>query len=305
MTRREWLVAAGALAAAARADTTRAAGSGFSGTLCFFSKHLPELAGPALGRAVKDMGFGGVDLTVRPGGHVVPSRVTEDLPRTAGAIRDAGIDVPMITTAMTSATDPTAAAVFATAARLNVRLIKLGYWRYALADVRKELADVGRDLAGLAALARDHGVTLGFHNHADYVGAAIWDIAPHIDPLDEQAIGYYYDPRHAVVEGGGIGWKTAFGRVAPRLKMVAVKDFYWEKQPAGWRTRNCPLGRDGGLVVVRAGAGAGGFPGPVSVHFEYRFQAPRRPSASPAQSTTHAATWRSSGRPCRTRPEPH
>ena len=185
----------------------------------------------------------------------------------------------MITTAITSASDPTAAAVFATAARLNIRLIKLGYWRYALADVRKELADVGRDLAGLAALARDHGVQLGFHNHADNVGAAIWDIAPHIDPLDEQAIGYYYDPRHAVVEGGGIGWKTAFGRVAPRLKMVAVKDFYWEKQPAGWRTRNCPLGE--GMVdwswFARALARVG-FAGPVSVHLEYEI-----PGATPAE----------------------
>src|SRR5262245_15925325 len=39
-------------------------------TFCFFSKHLPDLGWSDLGKAVKDAGFDGVDLTVRAGGHV-------------------------------------------------------------------------------------------------------------------------------------------------------------------------------------------------------------------------------------------
>ena len=64
---------------------------------------------------------------------------------------------------------------------------------------------MGRDLAGLAALAKQHGVAIGVHNHQGNLGSALWDIAPHIDRLDPQAIGYYFDPRHALVEGGGVG----------------------------------------------------------------------------------------------------
>ena len=36
--------------------------------------------GRELGRTLKALGFDGVDLTVRPGGHVDPKRVAIDLP---------------------------------------------------------------------------------------------------------------------------------------------------------------------------------------------------------------------------------
>ncbi len=37
---------------------------------CFFSKHLPDLNWTDLAAATIDMGFDGIDLTVRPKGHV-------------------------------------------------------------------------------------------------------------------------------------------------------------------------------------------------------------------------------------------
>ena len=42
-------------------------------TLCFFSKHLPELGWSDLGKAVKESGFDGVDLTVRAAATCCPS----------------------------------------------------------------------------------------------------------------------------------------------------------------------------------------------------------------------------------------
>src|SRR5947207_6113402 len=76
--------------------------------LCLFSKHLPKLNYNDLGKTVKQMGFDGVDLTVRPGGHVLPGRVAEDLPIAVERIRSYALEVPMITTALVSATDPAA-----------------------------------------------------------------------------------------------------------------------------------------------------------------------------------------------------
>ena len=55
--------------------------AGFRGSLCFFSKHLPRMNARELGRTLKALGFDGVDLTVRPGGHVDPKRVATELPR--------------------------------------------------------------------------------------------------------------------------------------------------------------------------------------------------------------------------------
>src|SRR5579884_2479865 len=85
--------------------------------LCFFSKHLPDLSYDELGRTLKDAGFEGVDLTVRKGGHVLPERAREDLPRAVEAIQSHGLRVAMITNELTSASDPAARPILETAAR--------------------------------------------------------------------------------------------------------------------------------------------------------------------------------------------
>lgn len=247
-------------------------------TFCLFSKHLPELGWSDVGRAAKDSGFDGVDLTVRNGGHVAPERAADDLPRALDAIRARGVAVPMITTDLTSANSPLAKPLLQAAAANGVRYFKTGYWHYtASADVRAQVAAAGEALAGLAALARDCGIELGFHNHAGYIGAALWDIAPAIDRLDSRWAGYYFDPRHAVAEGGGGAWKAAAHLVAPRLKMLAVKDCVYVKADTGWRIDNCPLGE--GLVEWAWIGGAldeAQFSGPISVHLEYEIPAGTR-----------------------------
>jgi L-ribulose-5-phosphate 3-epimerase len=262
------LTAAAALTSAVK--NTAPAANGFNGTLCFFSKHLPEMNWQQLAQAVKKLGFGGVDLTVRPGGHVLPERAAEDLPKAVAAIRAEGVSVPMITTGLISANDPAAKPILQAAGKLQIPFCKPGYWKYQFADVRRELEKFAGEFRPLAELAKQSGVQIGFHNHADYLGAPLWDVANVIDTLDAKTIGYYFDVRHAVVEGGGAGWKIAFNLIAPRLKMIAVKDFYWEKTARGWRVINCPLGQ--GMVDWKAYCKLlkqANFQGPVSLHFEY------------------------------------
>ena len=285
-------------AAASAATVLRARGvlgasggaPGFRGTLCFFSKHLPRMDARALARALKPLGFGGVDLTVRPGGHIDPKRVAQDLPGFVAGIRQEGLEVPMITTELLSDADPAARPTLETAAALEIPLLKPGYYRYAFVDVRKEVEAAGKQLRSLAAVAAPTGVRLGFHNHAGYIGGPIWDIASVIDTLDPKVVGYYYDVRHAVVEGGDGGWRTAFNVAAPRLQMIALKDFLWEKTATGWRQKNCPMGE--GMVDWKAYFGLlakAGFHGPVSLHQEYQV-----PGATPdaVEENTLAAAAR-------------
>ena len=223
-----------------------------------------------LGRAVKALGFDGVDLTVRSGGHVDPKRVAIELPPFVDSIRHEGLAVPMITTELLSDTDPVAQPTLETAARLKIPFYKPGYYRYKFVDVRKELEAAGRQLRGLADLSRRHGMRLGYHNHAGYIGGPVWDFAPFIEPLDATTVGYYFDVRHAVVEGGDGGWRTAFDLVSPRLSMISLKDFFWEKTGGSWQQRNCPMGE--GMVDWKRFFGMlakARFHGPVSLHVEY------------------------------------
>jgi hypothetical protein len=154
--------ASGALLAALATRKAGAASPVSAGTrsYCFFSKHLPDLNWTDLAAATIEMGFDGIDLTVRPKGHVAPERVAEDLPRALDAIRAKGTSVSMITTELTSASHPTANAIFAAAGKAGIKLAKVGYWKYALKDVRAEVAAMGSDLAGLAQVAKQHGVRL-------------------------------------------------------------------------------------------------------------------------------------------------
>jgi sugar phosphate isomerase/epimerase len=272
LSRREFLGAASAAIAIAgsSASASAAAPSAYNGKLCFFSKALQSMNWKRLAQAVKRMGFDGVDLTVRKGGHVAPERAAEDLPKAVAIIREAGLEVPMITTALTSATDPTARPILATAGKLSIAYFKAGYYYYEFKDVRGELRKAGQEFRGLANLAKDCGIQVGYHNHSEYIGGPVWDFAPFIEPLDPKWAGYYFDPCHATAEGGVAGWKSALHFATPRLKMVAVKDFNWKKTSKGWEVAVCPLGE--GRVDIKeflhilAGAT---FQGPISLHIEY------------------------------------
>src|SRR5256885_6532497 len=73
-------------------------GGGYTGTLCLFSKPLPGMGWRRLAQAATSVGFGGIDLTVRRGGHVKPERATVDLPKAVDAIPEEVIEVSLITT---------------------------------------------------------------------------------------------------------------------------------------------------------------------------------------------------------------
>jgi len=240
--------------------------------LCLFSKHLPKLNYAELAHTLKQMGFDGVDLTVRLGGHVLPERAAEDLPRAVEAIRGQGLAVSMITTGLTLASDPAARPTLATAGKLSVPFFKLGYWQYPGGiSIEPLIAEVRRDVAALVAMAKEYGVAAGYHNHSgNYVGAAVWDIRSIIGDMDPNWIGYYFDPCHATAEGGEGGWRISLHMALARIKMVAIKDFYWEKRAGKWEMRMCPLGE--GMVrwpEFFAALRAARFTGPISMHAEY------------------------------------
>ena len=271
LTRRELLAAPAAATVAAAGGKTAP-----RPTLCLFTKHLPHLGYKELASALRSFGIQGADLTVRPLGHVLPENVERDLPRAYDALAGEGVELPMITTGLLSRNDPAARPTLYTAAKLGVPYFKLGYYRYRdFADLDGFLARVKADVESLAAIASHAGITGGFHNHSGtFVGSALWDHWWILRDTDPEHVGFYFDPCHATIEGGSAGWEIGFHRLAARLKMVACKDFYWEKRQGEWKIRMCPLGQ--GMVdyprFFKALA-ASGFAGPISLHVEYRIEA--------------------------------
>jgi len=238
--------------------------------VCLFSKPLQTMPWPRLAQAVKQIGFTGIDLTVRPGGHVLPERVTEDLPAALEALRKEGLDLPMITTELLSLRDPAAETTLAAAGRLGIPYCKPGYYKYKFVNVRAELHEVAADFQGLATLAQSKQVRMGFHNHTGNVGGPVWDIAEILAGLDPKWAGYYFDPGHAVAEGGGAGWKVVLNRIAPHIFMTSIKDFVWERSNQGWREHWVPLGE--GMVDWKyyfSELRRTQFHGPISLHIEY------------------------------------
>ncbi|MDX2154297.1 MAG: sugar phosphate isomerase/epimerase family protein [Bryobacteraceae bacterium] len=240
--------------------------------LCLFSKHAAHLNWKELGAFVKKTGFDGVDLTVRDKGHVEPANAARDLEPAVEAIRAAGASVPMITTGLLTGEDDYAGPILSNAGRLKIPFFKPGYHKYRDGEgIEAKLAALKPKIASLAAAGRSHGVAMGFHNHSgDHVGLAVWDIRELIANHDPSYSGYYWDTAHSVIEGTLYGWKASLDLVLPRLKMIAVKDFFWERKDEGWKLQWCPLG--GGMVDFRAifkTLAQAGWSGPVSLHTEY------------------------------------
>lgn len=241
-----------------------------------FSKMLQGFNISELADAIIDLGLSGVDLTVRSGGHIDPERVRRDLPEAISVIRGKGLDVPMLTTAITSASDPTAGEIFETAAAQGVKYIKLGYWLHkSFGSVGKSIEEMQRDLDGLEELASKVGTKLGLHTHSgNYLTAdpgIIWCLLRDRDP---SVMGAYLDAGHMFTEGGYGVWRMGLDLLSDRLFMVAIKDLMWVEQPeAGSKGRYpkvVPMGS--GFVDWRAffkHLDDLKFTGPISIHSEY------------------------------------
>jgi len=259
---------------------SRPAGNRF--TLCVFSKHLQWLDFKGVGEFAAKVGFDGVDLTVRPGGHIPPERVRTDLPKAVEEIRKAGLAVPMITTAITDADDPNTAAILETAGSLGIKYYRLGYYRYKDDEpVQSTLSHAKSKLSGLARLNEKYGVCGDYQNHAgtNHFGASIWDLWNATMEIAPSLIGSQFDLRHATVEGA-MSWPVDFRLIEDRVHTLVAKDFRWGG-PTNSEVENCPLGEGLADYPSLFKLLNNSFSGPISVHYEYPLGGVERGSREP------------------------
>jgi L-ribulose-5-phosphate 3-epimerase len=259
-----------------KAEAVSGAGDPDAFKISIFSKHLQWLDYKEMAKAVREIGFDGVDLTVRPQGHVLPERVEEDLPKAVEAVSKEGKKVYMLTTSIDNADDPLTEKILKTASSLGIGHYRMGWGHYDEAkSVEDNISANQARLAKLAKLNEKYNVSGEYQNHSGiaregiYFGAAIWDLALVLNSLNSPWIGSQYDIYHSTIEGANT-WPIGLKLISPFIRSIDIKDFFWLKKEGKWISETVPLGE--GMVDFNKYFGLIkklGLNVPVSLHYEY------------------------------------
>jgi sugar phosphate isomerase/epimerase len=236
-----------------------------------FSKHLQWLDYAAMASLAAEIGFDGVDLTVRPNGHVLPEKVKDDLPKAVEAVRKAGLEVYMITTAITDPNEKFTENIIKTAGELGIGYYRLGWFSFKKDHpIEENLTEFKKTFAGLEALNRKYKIKGDYQNHSGtQLGGSIWDLWICIKDLDPEWIGCQYDIRHATVEGA-MSWPVGLQLIKPFINTLDIKDFLWKNEAGKWTLQNVPLAKgmvdfDRYFTLLKEYQ----ISAPISLHYEY------------------------------------
>lgn len=208
-----------------------------------FSKHLQFLDYKTTGEMAAEMGFSGVDLTVRPKGHVLPEHVKIDLPKAINDIKSAGSKCDMITTRIDSINNPLDVDVIKTASNLGVKYYRSNWFKYHKEKTMEaSINSYKKEVADLSELNKKYNIIGCYQNHAGTsIGASFWEIKAILEHANRNYFGTHYDIRHAVAEGGH-SWKNGLKLLKPYIKGIVLKDFKWGNVKGKWKPINVPIG---------------------------------------------------------------
>ncbi|SDH63843.1 sugar phosphate isomerase/epimerase family protein [Winogradskyella thalassocola] len=208
-----------------------------------FSKHLQFLNYRDMSEAAANMGFDGLDLTVRRKGHVLPEQVKDDLPKAVEAMKAYGLQPQLMSTNVWDVNDDKNKVVLETASQLGFTHYRTDWLTYPEnQSIQESQAHYAKQAKALEQLNEELGLIGGYQNHSGkHVGAAVWDLLPILEATKGEFLGCQYDIRHAVVEGAG-SWELGLQRIKPFINTIVIKDFKWGLTDGKWTLINVPLG---------------------------------------------------------------
>lgn len=236
-----------------------------------FSKHLQWLDYASMSRVAKEIGFDGLDLTVRRKGHVLPENVEKDLPKAVKAMEQYGLKAEMMTTTITNIQEPNTEKILKTASKLGIKSYRMGWLKYAdNQPIAEQLEAFKPQLKELEQMNEYYKIRGDYQNHAGTsVGAAVWDIYMLIKDLNPEWLGCQYDIRHAMVEGMN-SWEVGLKLLQNHIRTLDIKDYTYIQKEGDWTVKNTPIG-DGAIdfkkyfqLLKDLNINA-----PISVHAEY------------------------------------
>lgn len=208
-----------------------------------FSKHLQFLNFTNMSEAAKEIGFDGIDLTVRPKGHVIPERVEDDLPKATEAMKSFGLSCDLFSSGIEDASNPTDRKVLEVATQLGFKHYRTAWFKYLEdKDILESLNNYKSKIHGLANLNQELGITGCYQNiSGPFMGASIWDLQQVLAGLSPQKMGSQYDVLHATVEAGK-SWEIGLRLIKDHINTIVVKDFFWKKSNGTWKPHMTPMG---------------------------------------------------------------
>jgi len=248
-----------------------------------FTKHLQTMSIVEAGKTIKSLGFDGVELTVRPNGHILPQNVREELPRAVEDLRALGLETPALVVEIHNRQEEYAAVVCEMAGKVGATELRTSSHRYRpFGSIREQISEARQDAKDLESLGKEFGVRLDVHCHSgDFLSGNGGILAMVLDETDPKYVGVSLDVGHLTVEGGKSGWKQSLDLLANRVGIVAVKSFGWFHEPdpktgeTRWNAKLVPL-EEGNVqwrqafdLLRSAGWDADGR-ALVSVHSEYQ-----------------------------------
>ena len=208
-----------------------------------FSKHLQFLDYKETGAAAAEIGFSGVDLTVRPKGHVLPEAVKKELPKAIQEITQSGVKCELITTRIKSAANTEDREVISVAASEGVKYYRSDWFKYLKDRPMMDSLEFYQDeLKKLSTFNSGHNIIGCYQNHAGTsIGSSYWEVETILNTVDPKYFGTQYDIRHAVVEGG-LSWVNGLELLSKKIKTIVLKDFKWGKVNGKPAIINVPIG---------------------------------------------------------------
>jgi sugar phosphate isomerase/epimerase len=268
MNRRHFFQSAAAVAAGSMIHRDVEAAEPTGNTFCFFSKHLQGLSFDDIASFAAEVGMDGVEAPIRPGGHVEPEKVEEDLPKLVEALKKQGRELTIMTSGINEVSaEQNTEAVLRTAAKLGVKRFRMLYYKYDLQKpIWPQLDEIRPKIKDLVQLCTEIGIQPLFQNHSgkDYVAAPVWDMYSIMREYPAEQFSFAYDIYHSTIEGGS-SWPLEAALVSDHLGAVYFKDFKWN----GRKAEGCPLGEGQVNPAFAKTLMKGGYKGPISLHLEY------------------------------------
>ncbi len=211
--------------------------------ITIFSKHLHWLDFKGMAETAANIGFDGIDLTIRPQGHVIPERVEDELPKAAEECKKAGIKIVMICTSIKDASDPLTEKILKTASLSGIKYYRMGWYHYdSKKSIDKNLEYFKAKLKDLSQLNELYQIKGAYQNHdGTWFGAPVWDLGLILNEINSEWLGSQYDILNASIEGT-YSWPLGLNFIAPYIHTIDIKDACWKKTDGERHLTYAPLG---------------------------------------------------------------
>ena len=203
----------------------------------------PFGTGVAIGEAIRAGGYAAVDLTVRDGGHVLPTQVSTHLPLMLNGIRSTGAICDHIGTNFSPPTNATDTSWIASQFVHEILSVAgangIRKYRYNNAgntvpsfpantfgqQMTTLLDGVRMNHRRLAAINAQYGGLCGVaHTHGGNIGTTVEPYAYSMQGIDPRLIGINLAIGHVASGAPGTSWQIMMRRWMPYIKCVAPED---------------------------------------------------------------------------------